>query len=564
MATTYIIDFSSNNLEGLPGKAPITLLENTTDGSTSLTLTGKYLPTYGEIQQENFIGLLESFASKNSPINPTIGQLWYDTVEDYDADDPNPGRLMVYSVDGTWRNVVSLAARSDVLNSLGYTPVDTAGDVMTGHLTLNADPTDDLHAATKAYVDAVAAGLSAKDAARVATTENITLSGLQTIDGVTVVAGDRVLVKNQSTASQNGVYVAASGAWSRSSDMDGTPDNEVSGGDTVFVTSGTTQGGTFWVITNTSEIIVGTTAINWTQYGGPGTYLAGTGLQLTGKTFSNTGVLSLTGGTNIGVSASTGNITISVTGTVANATNATNATNASNVATSSSSTNSTFYPTFVSSQSGNNPILTDSHLTYNPSTNVLTSGTFVGALSGNASSATTATTAQNISGGVQGSIPYQLGSGNTTLLSPGSNGQILTLAGGVPTWATNNPTQLNGQSASYYLNANNINAGRIQSAARLGSGSASTSTWLRGDLTWTTVDAATLNGQSASFYRNASNLNAGSIPNARVPVGAVSQYASSVKFRNFPSKPGVNVTILSGSGPPSLAGSTDGDVWEYY
>jgi len=81
-------------------------------------------------------------------------------------------------------------------------------------------PTSNSDAATKAYVDSVAQGLSVKTAVRVATTANITLSGTQTIDGVALSVGDRVLVKNQTTASQNGVYDVASGAWSRSSDSD--------------------------------------------------------------------------------------------------------------------------------------------------------------------------------------------------------------------------------------------------------------------------------------------------------------------------------------------------------
>src|SRR5574343_963665 len=81
-----------------------------------------------------------------------------------------------------------------------------------------ADPTSAQDAATKAYVDSACAGIVVMVSCRAATTANITLSGTQTIDGVSVIAGDRVLVKNQSTASANGIYVVAAGAWSRSSD----------------------------------------------------------------------------------------------------------------------------------------------------------------------------------------------------------------------------------------------------------------------------------------------------------------------------------------------------------
>jgi hypothetical protein len=83
-----------------------------------------------------------------------------------------------------------------------------------------ASPTNDSDAATKGYVDALAQGIDAKASVVVATTANITLSGTQTIDGVAVSVGDRVLVKDQSTASQNGIYLCASSTWTRTTDAD--------------------------------------------------------------------------------------------------------------------------------------------------------------------------------------------------------------------------------------------------------------------------------------------------------------------------------------------------------
>jgi len=129
-------------------------------------------------------------------------------------------------------------------------------------------PTADTDAATKAYVDAARAGLDVKASCRVATTANITLSGTQTIDGVSVVAGDRVLVKNQTTGSQNGIYAVAAGSWARATDADA--DAEVHAGMFTFVTEGTTQADTGWVLSTNDPITVGTTALTFAQFSGGG------------------------------------------------------------------------------------------------------------------------------------------------------------------------------------------------------------------------------------------------------------------------------------------------------
>ena len=157
-------------------------------------------------------------------------------------------------------------------------------------LTNLTDPTNPQDAATKQYVDSVAQGLDPKASCLVATTANLaSLSGLLTIDGVTVAAGDRVLVKNQSAPADNGIYVASASAWSRSTDMDTWA--EVPNAFT-FVEDGTVNKDTGWVCTANQGGTIGTTPITFVQFSGAGTYDAGTGLTLTGSTFSitNTGV----------------------------------------------------------------------------------------------------------------------------------------------------------------------------------------------------------------------------------------------------------------------------------
>lgn len=141
-------------------------------------------------------------------------------------------------------------------------------------------PTTGTGIANKDYVDGAIQGLDAKNSVRVATTANITLSGTQTIDAVAVAAGDRVLVKDQSTASQNGLYIVASGAWSRAADMDTWAEVP---GSFVFVEDGSNNVDTGWISTANAGGTLGTTAITWTQFSASGTVTASTGLTKVGN-----------------------------------------------------------------------------------------------------------------------------------------------------------------------------------------------------------------------------------------------------------------------------------------
>lgn len=157
---------------------------------------------------------------------------------------------------------------------------DLGGFKITG----SADPVNPQDLATKAYTDAVALGLSPKKAARVATLANITLSGTQTIDTIAVVAGDRVLVKNQTSAADNGIYVVSASAWSRSTDMDSlTPIDEFNGA-WVPVQLGS-QAGQIYVQYGVVTT-VGTSAVNFEFYNPLAALVGGDMITVSGSTIS--------------------------------------------------------------------------------------------------------------------------------------------------------------------------------------------------------------------------------------------------------------------------------------
>lgn len=157
-----------------------------------------------------------------------------------------------------------------------------------------ATPVADLDVANKSYVDSARTGLDVKASVKVATTAAITIaSGLEAgdvIDGYTLVAGDRVLVKNQSTASENGIYIASvSGAASRATDADNNA--EVTPGMFTFVENGTLNADSGWVLITDGDITVGTTGLAFSLFSVAGNILAGDGLSKSGDVLNvNTGV----------------------------------------------------------------------------------------------------------------------------------------------------------------------------------------------------------------------------------------------------------------------------------
>lgn len=163
---------------------------------------------------------------------------------------------------------------------------------MTGNLNANNHTISGLVAATQSdqaatwgQVQAVAQGLQLKAACRLATTAALAggLTGLPTIDGQQVVAGDRILVKDEANAATNGIYTAAAGAWTRAADADGNPSSEVMPGMFTFVTEGAVNADTGWALATDGTIVIGTTNLTFIQFSSAGVVTAGTGLAKVGN-----------------------------------------------------------------------------------------------------------------------------------------------------------------------------------------------------------------------------------------------------------------------------------------
>jgi hypothetical protein len=347
-------------------------------------------------------------------------------------------------------NLDGVSITNSTINSSvigGVTPAaGTFTNIATTTGTISSVPSGPTSLVNQAYVDAVAQGLSFKQPAAFTTSGDITLSGLGTQAGgdwpSTLAAGDRILVRNQTAQEDNGIYVAASGAWTRATDAN-TYDEFLSA--YLFVISGTVYSGSAWVCTNQPGGTLGVTPIVFIQFSNTALYNAGTGLTLTGFTFSitNTGV----------TAASYGSASDTLTATV----------NAQGQLTSLAASPIAILNTQVSglgtmsTQNANTVAITGGNIdgtTIGGTTAAAVTGTTVTAntqfsgpgtgltgtasalsIGGNAATATSATTATNLAGGATGSLPYQTGAGATTFLAAGTNGHVLTLAGGVPTWA---------------------------------------------------------------------------------------------------------------------------------
>jgi hypothetical protein len=256
-------------------------------------MTKKILVHYDFSQNEIQNAKIQNLAS--APSTPVAGQVWYNTTSgklEYRGASANIDPTARANHTGTQlaATISDFGASVQAIRLDQHAAPTAAVSMNTQRITNLAEPTGAQDAATKNYVDAAVNGTDWKQSVRVATTANITLSGLQTIDGISVAAGERVLVKNQTTATENGLYNVASGAWSRTTDAD--QNVEVTAGLTVMVEEGTTHADSQWRLTTDGTVTLGATALTFAQIGAATSYTAGTGVTIAGNVVAvDTGVV---------------------------------------------------------------------------------------------------------------------------------------------------------------------------------------------------------------------------------------------------------------------------------
>jgi hypothetical protein len=437
-----------------------------------------------------------------------------------------------------------------------------AGDTMAGYLILNGDPVSNLGAATKQYVDNVASGVIIYAACSTSTTAvlpactyNNGLGGvgatltanangaLGTVGGYAgLIVTSRVLVKDQATTLQNGIYVVSAlgsggSPWvlTRAADYDGSPVNEVKAGGITFIQNGTLSG-TQWAETATGTglpgnyIVVGTDPIVFSQFSGASSYTAGTGINISSNVISNTGVTSVVAGTNISVSSATGAVTIAITGSVPTATNI-GAGATGNILYQSAVGATAFLATGTSSQvlvSGttpswtNTPTLTGTNFTGILNAGLTNSSVTIGSTS--VSLGATATTLAGLTSVTSSSFtgPLTGNASNVTGIVLGDNGgtgvantgKTISLAGNLTTSGAFNTTLTVTGATNITFPTSGTVVSSITALPGAVTGTPTSSTFLCGDGTWTIPAGAGGAGSVTSVSVVSANGLAGTVATA--------------------------------------------------
>lgn len=245
----------------------------------------------------------------SAPATPSVGQLYYNSTSgraEYRGASAwiDPTARATHSGTQLASTISDFSATAQSIRLDQFAAPITSVSLNNQKITNVLTPTLDTDAANKGYVDAAVNGTDWKQSVRAGTTVNISLTALQVIDGITTIAGDRILVKDQTTGSTNGIYVASSGAWTRALDADANV--EVTAGLAVMITEGTTQGDSQWRLITDDVITLGTTALVFTQIGAATSYTGGTGITITGNSIAiNTAVVSRKFAATIGDGTST-------------------------------------------------------------------------------------------------------------------------------------------------------------------------------------------------------------------------------------------------------------------
>lgn len=255
-AANFVGAFQINGTAVTADAVELNLLDGATAGSA---VAGKVLVVNSQRDIAN-INALAAASFKNTTESFTVSSAGALTASSLTSANLNVGSSALTV--STTAAAFSVALAATAINSSGT--ITGASLVATGDVYANTNK----KLATEEYVSSVQQGLDVKQSVRVATTANITLSGTQTIDGVDVIAGDRVLVRAQTDAKQNGIYVVAAGSWARASDANANAN--VTAGLFTFVTEGTQYADSGWILTANDAITLGTSNLDFVQFSGAG------------------------------------------------------------------------------------------------------------------------------------------------------------------------------------------------------------------------------------------------------------------------------------------------------